>query len=380
MLGIDVLLEEQIHRVEGKRVGLITNPSGVDRNLVPTADRLADDPRVDLVQLYGPEHGIRGDAFAGEEVADGRDAVTGIPVQSLYGRRRRPSRETLERIDVLLFDIQDIGSRTYTYTSTLGESMTAAAEAGIPFVVLDRPNPLGGLLFEGAVIEKPYRSFIGWGPVPVSHGMTAGELAQYYNRVLGIGCRLEVVPMKGWKRSMIWEETGLTWVPTSPHIPHALQAHLYIATGMIGGVCDNVNEGVGYTLPFETIAAEFIDPGEFCDALNRARLPRIAFRPIVYEPYYFRFRGKRLRGVQLLLQDPAAFRPLHTALTLLTTLERLYPGRIEFKREEVFARHWGNKRILPMIRAGKSAEEIEASWSRELAVFARERAKCLIYR
>ena len=380
MLGIDVLLAERIELVEGKRVGLITNPSGVDGNLVLTADRLVADPRVELVQLYGPEHGIRGDAFAGDNVEDGTDPVTGIPVESLYGVRSRPTAESLGRIDVLLFDIQDIGSRTYTYVSTMGDAMKAAAAAGKPFIVLDRPNPIGGILYEGAIIEPQFRSGIGWGPTPVTHGMTAGELARFFNGELAIGCDLTVVPMKGWKRTMMWDDTGLHWVQTSTHIPHPLQAYLYVATGMLGGPCDNVNEGVGYTLPFETIAAEFIDPGPFAAALNEAGLPGVAFRPIVYKPYYFRFQDKRLAGVHLLLTDRGSFRPLHTALALLTTLQRLYPDDLKFRGEENFARHWGNKRILEAIRGGRSAEEIEASWADELEDFGRKRANYLIYR
>ncbi|MCZ6596125.1 MAG: DUF1343 domain-containing protein, partial [Planctomycetota bacterium] len=316
MLGIDVLLSERIELVQEKRVGLITNPSGVDARGVPTVDRLMRDARVELVQLFGPEHGIRGEVDAGDRIGDEIDPITGLAVESLYGASRRPSAESLAKIDVLLFDIQDVGSRTYTYVSTLGEAMIAATEAGVPVIVLDRPNPLGGEVFEGPVRDEEWKSFIGWGPVPVTHGLTVAELARLFDGEMDLGCELSVVPMKGWKRSMQWEDTGLTWVQTSPHIPHALQAHLYVSTGMIGGVTDNVNEGVGYTLPFETIAAEFLDPNAFAEAMNAAHLPGVRFRPIAYIPYYGRHQGLALRGARLELVDRRAFRPLRTAITV----------------------------------------------------------------
>ena len=379
-LGIDVLLNERIALVSGKRVGLVTNPSGVDGDLVPTADRLARDPRVKLVQLYGPEHGIRGAVSAGDSVKDSRDPETGIPVESLYGRNRRPKKESLSRLDVLLFDIQDVGSRTYTYASTLGEVMKGCAESGTPLVVLDRPNPLGGELFEGPLVQKQWKSFIGWGPTPVTHGMTFGELARFYKRELKIDCPLEIVKMQGWRRKMVWEDTGLTWVQTSPHIPHALQAHLYVATGMIGGIVKNVNEGVGYTLPFETIAAEFIEPGRFCSALRKQKLPGVRFRPISYKPSYFKFSGQLLHGVQILPDDYHSFRPLRTALTILCVLEKLYPGQVEYKGGRNFGIHWGRMDILKRIRKGWKPAAIEKAWSPELSDFAARRKAALLYR
>jgi len=378
-LGIEVLLDERIDLVAGKRVGLITNPSGVDGDLVPTADRLARDPRVNLVQLFGPEHGIRGEVAAGDTVGDEVDPVTGLPVMSLYGDTKRPSAAALARIDVLLFDIQDVGSRTYTYVSTLGEALYAAAEARKPVIVLDRPNPLGGELVEGPIREEQWKSFISWGPIPVVHGMTVGELAKLFNDQLKIGCELTVVPMKGWKRSMTWEDTGLVWTQTSPHIPHALQAHLYVATGMIGGIAKNVNEGVGYTLPFETLAAEFLDSRAFASAMNAERLPGVSFVPIAYKPFYGKYAGRPLRGVRLVLSDERAFRPLHTALTAMTVLERLYPGKVDYDAGRPFAIHWGNERILADVRKKKSAKEIEATWSAELSEFKRARLRYVLY-
>jgi len=378
-LGVDLLLTKQIDLIKGKRLGLITNASGVDGQLNLTADRLAQDKRVKLVQLYAPEHGIRGAEKAGRKLSDSRDRITGLPVQSLFGKQRAPTIASLKKIDLLIFDIQDVGSRTYTYTSTMGASMQAAARAKIPFVVLDRPNPLGGELFEGPIRARKHKSFIGWGPIPVSHGLTAGELARYYNKVLGIGCDLRVVKMEGWRRNMVWADTGLPWVPTSPGIPHALHAHLYIATGMVGGISKNVNEGVGTTMPFETIAAKFIDPVRFSAALTAAELPGIRFRPISYRPYYSRFRGQLLHGVQLMPTNNHLLRPLRTALTILVTLERLYPKQMKFREARSYARVWGNLEVMKRVKAGEDVATIEASWAADLKGFAERRASILLY-
>jgi uncharacterized protein YbbC (DUF1343 family) len=378
-LGIDVLLASRADLVAGKRVGLITNPSGVDAELVPTVDRLARDPRVKLVQLFGPEHGIRGAVKAGDAVKSEVDPVTGLPVESLYGSSQRPSAAALARIDVLLFDIQDIGSRTYTYVSTLGEALIGAAAAGKPVIVLDRPNPLGGELVEGPIREERWKSFVSWGPIPIVHGMTVGELARFFNAELELGCDLTVVPMEGWRRGMQWEDTGLIWTQTSPHIPHVLQAHLYVATGMIGGVSKNVNEGVGSTLPFEALAADFMDGRAFATAVNKEKLPGVRFVPIAYAPSYGRFEKQALEGVRLVLVERETFRPLHTALTAMAVLERLYPGKVEYEAGRPFAIHWGTERVLEELRAGKSAAEIEAGWAEELAAFRTRRAPYLLY-
>lgn len=379
-LGIDVLLDGDAALLAGKRVGLITNPSGVDGNLVPTADRLFRDERIRLVRLFGPEHGIRGDAWAGDSVKDDRDPVTGLPVESLYGDRKRPSDAALADVDVMVFDIQDVGSRTYTYVSTLGEAMIACAGARKPLVVLDRPNPLGGLSFEGPVMREAWKSFIGWSAIPVTHGMTAGEIARFYAGEVPIACDLHVVMMDGWTRAMTFDDTGLTWVQTSPHIPHALSATVYVATGMLGGCVDNVNEGVGYTMPFETLAAEFIDPQTFAAALSDAGLPGVRFVPVAYRPFYGKFKDRPLRGARLVVDDPHAFRPVRTALAAMTTLQRLYPKDWKPQEGRTFNTHWGDPDLLDLVRAGKSVEQIEAHYASELAEFGKRREKYLLYR
>lgn len=382
-LGIDVLLapgSPHLALVAGKRIGLITNPSGVDSHLVPTADRLARDPRTALVQLYGPEHGIRGEVAAGEKVEDARDPVTGLPVQSLYGSTRRPTPESLARIDVLLFDIQDIGSRTYTYISTLGEAMQACAASGKPLVVLDRPEPLGGRLSEGPVMPERWRSFIGWGPMPVTHGMTVGEVARFFKGSLGIGCDLHVVPMRGWRRGMSWADTGLAWTQTSPHIPGVLQAQLYVATGMVAMSTTNLSDGVGTTLPFEVVAADFLDGPRLAAELDAQGLPGVRFQALAVKPFYGAFKDRPLRGVRLHLTDAHAFEPLRTAVTILAVIERLHPGRIAWADEATLGRHWGETTLPARLGAGERVEDIMAGWRAGMQDFLAARQAALLYR
>lgn len=381
-LGVDVLLESDsayLSLVEGKRVGLITNQSGVDSALVPTVDRLARDSRVSLVRLFGPEHGIRGEVPAGEKVADDRDPQTGVRVVSLYGKDRKPSKAALEGVDILMFDIQDVGSRTYTYISTLGEAMRACAETQTPLVVLDRPNPLSGTHFEGPMIEDRFRSFIGWGPMPVTHGMTLGEAARFFNDQLKIGCTLHVVPMRGWKRSMIWDDTGLSWTITSPHIPSVTQAYLYATTGMVSATFQGVSDGVGSTMPFEVIGAEFIDASNLERTLQVLNLPGVRFQAIYYKPFYGPFKDKPLRGVRLRLTDPRAYRPIRTSIAILTTLQAMYPEKLVFKDERPVGIHWGNTELRRQLEAGLGSDAIIDSWRSDNIEFEAARQRALIY-
>jgi len=381
-LGVDVLLESDsayLSLVEGKRVGLITNQSGVDSALVPTVDRLARDSRVSLVRLFGPEHGIRGEVPAGEKVADDRDPQTGVRVVSLYGKDRKPSKAALEGVDILMFDIQDVGSRTYTYISTLGEAMRACAETQTPLVVLDRPNPLSGTHFEGPMIEDRFRSFIGWGPMPVTHGMTLGEAARFFNDQLKIGCTLHVVPMRGWERSMIWDDTGLSWTITSPHIPSVTQAYLYATTGMVSATFQGVSDGVGSTMPFEVIGAEFIDASNLERTLQVLNLPGVRFQAIYYKPFYGSFKDKPLRGVRLRLTDPRAYRPIRTSIAILTTLQAMYPEKLVFKDERPVGIHWGNTELRRQLEAGLGSDAIIDSWRSGNIEFEAARQRALIY-
>lgn len=383
-LGIDVLVSERLDLLHGKKIGLVTHPAGVDSTWMPTVDRLVSLAKAHdfkVVQLYGPEHGIRGFMGPGEKQDGAVDPHTKIPVETLFGlgKRGRPSKASLARLDVVLVDLQDLGSRTYTYVSTLGEVMTAAKEAGKPVIVLDRPNPYGGLVYEGPVLPGHLKSFIGWGPFPVTHGMTIAEVARFYNEVVGIGCELTIVPMKGWRREMTWVDTGLLWVPTSPAIPDIESAWLYTATGMIGGIAQNVSEGVGTTLPFEQLGAEFIDAVAFAKELESRKLPGVRFRAVTYRPASFKFKGKVLHGVHIAVTDPRAFRPIKVSLALMTALEKLYPGQALYEEGGTIPRHWGTSRLLPMVQAKKSADAIEATWKTELEAFGEARSKVLLY-
>jgi len=383
-LGIDVLVAERLDLLRGKKVGLVTHPAGVDATWMPTVDRLvsvAKDNDFKVVRLYGPEHGIRGFMGPGEKQDGAVDPHTKIPVETLFGlgKKGRPSKAALDRLDVIVVDLQDLGSRTYTYISTLGEVMQAAKDAGKPVIVLDRPNPYGGLVFEGPILPKSAKSFIGWAPMPVTHGMTIGEVARYYNEILGVGADLTIVPMKGWRRDMTWIDTGLLWVPTSPAIPHVESAWLYTATGMIGGIADNVSEGVGTTLPFEQVGAEWVDAVLLAKELEGKKLPGVRFRAVTYRPASFKFKGKVLHGVHVVVTDPRAFRPIKVALGLMTALEKLWPEQAVYHGDGSIIRHWGTTKVLSMARAKKSVEAIEATWEKDLEAFGAERAKVLMY-
>lgn len=378
-LGIDVLLDERIELVRGKRLGLLTHAAGVDGRLVPTADRLARDERVKLLRLFSPEHGIRGDVPAGDAVDDARDRVTGLPVVSLYGAQRRPDAAALAGLDALVVDMQDVGARCYTYISSLGEVMAACAAADLRVIVLDRPNPRGGLEFDGPLREERWKSFIGWGPIPVTHGLTMGEMARLYRRELGLDVALDVVPMTGWTRGMLWEDTGLSWTQTSPHIPSALAAHVYVATAMVASSTTNVSDGVGSTAPFELLGAEFVDPRALRLALEEARIAGLRFQEHSWRPFYGAFAGKTLHGVRLLVDDPARLRPARAALAFLVTLRDLYPDALAWQTPEVVARHWGEERFLERLRAGDSAAQVAEDWDEGLARFAALREAVALY-
>ena len=303
-LGIDVLRERNFDVLQGKRVGLITNPTGVDRFLKSTVDILFEAENVTLVALYGPEHGVRGDVRAGAKISDDKDPITGVPVYSLYGSTRRPNKEMLKGIDVLVYDIQDIGCRSYTYISTMGLAMEACAEYGIEFVVLDRPNPLGGEKVEGCLTEDGNISFVSQFKIPYVYGLTCGELAMMLNKegMLEGTCNLTVVPMEGWERSMNFSQTGLQWILTSPHVPEAVSSHFYVTTGILGEL-SVVSIGVGYTLPFQLVATDSIQAEVLANRLNAMNLAGVHFRPIYIKPYYSVGKEMDYQGVQIHITD-----------------------------------------------------------------------------
>ncbi len=332
--GLEVLVERDFDLLRGKRVGLITNATGVDHNLVSIVDIFHQAEQVNLVALFGPEHGVRGDHDAGAYVESYVDERTGIPVYSLYGPTRKPTSGMLDGIDVLVYDIQDIGVRSYTYISTMGLTMEAAAAKGIEYVVLDRPNPLGGNRVEGNLAEEGYFSFVSQYAIPYVHGLTVAELAVMLNGegMLegGESMELAVVPMENWHRSMTFEDTGLHWVPTSPHIPHARSPIFYVATGIFGEL-QILSEGVGYTLPFEIFGAEWIDADKLAANLNARGFPGVIFRPVSWRPFYGRDQGKRLQGVQIHVTDYSQLNLTALGYHFLEAHHELYPDKNPFE-------------------------------------------------
>ncbi|MDZ7264645.1 MAG: DUF1343 domain-containing protein [candidate division KSB1 bacterium] len=378
--GIDVLIEKQRHLIEGKRLGLITNPTGITRQFKSTIDALNEIPGVKLVALFGPEHGVRGDIPGGERVSSYQDKKTGITVYSLYGETYKPTPEMLNGIDVLLYDIQDIGSRAYTYIYTMAYAMEAARDARIPFVVLDRPNPLGGNRVEGNVLDPKFKSFIGLYPIPYIYGMTVGELAQLFNKEFGINCNLTVVPLEGWTRDMTYEDTGLMWVPTSPHVPHPETAYLVAAIGCIGEL-GTISEGVGTPSPFEFIGAPWMDGDKLAEELNARKLPGVYFRPTYFRPFYLRFIKEQCGGVQIHILDKTAFEPAAVQVHILTAIKKLFPEKNIFDTPRIssFDRAYGTDEVRKAVLRGDAAEKIIASWQEQLEKFKRVRTKYLIY-
>ena len=339
--GIEVLRSKGFEGLTGKNVGLVTNPSGVDSHLESTVDILFEAPEVNLVALYGPEHGVRGNAYAGDKVADSRDSKTGLPVYSLYGATRKPTPQMLEGIDVMVYDIQDVGVRSYTFISTLGLVMEACAEKGIEVVVLDRPNPLGGNKIEGCYVEQPFNSFVSQYKIPYIYGLTVGELAVLVNEEgLNRGqkgnqpparCKLTVVPMEGWTRDMLYEDTGLPWVLPSPNIPFKDSPMYYAASGVCGELYGFMNIGVGYTLPFQLFGALWLDPDKLKARLERYELPGISFRTIWYKPYFGSLAGKHVKGLQFFFTDYEKARVTETQFYVMQAVAELYPDKRAFE-------------------------------------------------
>jgi uncharacterized protein YbbC (DUF1343 family) len=374
--GIEVLLSEQISLIRGKRVGLITNHTGVDRRLRHDIDLIAAAPEVKLTALFSPEHGIRGASQAGEKVQSSIDAKTGVPVHSLYGETRRPTAAMLKDVDILVYDIQDIGSRFYTYISTLGECMQAAGERKIPLIILDRPNPLGGNVIEGPRLDPAFRSFVGAYAIPIRYGLTAGELAGWIKTQLKLDLELSVVKMKHWTREQWYEETNLIWVPPSPNIPTMASALAYPGMCLFEGT--NLSEGRGTTTPFEVVGAPWIDGIKLAERLNTQALPGVLFRPVSFTPTLSKFSGETCQGVQLHVADRTLFRPLPTALAIIEDIRRNYPGQFEFKSTH-FDRLAGSDAIRKALERDQPAAAIVREWETDLRGFEIERKKLFLY-
>ncbi len=375
--GIEVLQKNNFAPLQNKKVGLITNPTGVDARLKSTVDILFEAPEVELVALFGPEHGVRGNIAAGEKVDYRIDSITGLPVFSLYGKTRKPTPEMLEGIDILVYDIQDIGSRSYTFISTLGLAMEAAAENDIEFMVLDRPNPLGGNKFEGPIVRPEFSSFVSQYPIPYVHGFTVGELAQFLNenRLPGnqLKCHLTIIKMRGWEREMDFGETGLPWVLSSPHIPYAHTSFFYPASGILGELYV-LNIGVGYTLPFQLFGADWLDAERLAKNLGALNLPGILFRPIHYKPYYSTFKGQEIEGVQVHLTDVERAPLSLIQFYVLQELHKLYPEKNVFElcdpaRLSMFDKVCGTDKVRKQFSKRFLVSDILELWTGEAREF-----------
>lgn len=380
MTGLDALERDNFTALEGKRVGLITNATGVSRNLVSNIDLLHRAENVNLVALFGPEHGVRGDISAGDYVETYVDEKTGITVYSVYGATRKPTQEMLDGIDVLIYDIQDVGSRSYTFISTMGLAMEAAAEKGIEFWVLDRPNPLGGKI-EGNITEPEFISFVSQFEIPYVYGMTSGELARMLNGegmlTDGLEVELTVIPMENWNRSMTFQDTGLPWVPTSPHIPHRHTAVYYTATGIVGEL-QTLSEGVGYTMPFEIMGAPWVDSHAMTDRMNALGLDGVTFRPITWRPYYGRNQGEVLHGVQFYIDDVSNISIMSLQFLFMQEHHALYPEHNPFEttpaRLRMFDRVAGSDKVRELFTENFRYEDVEPFLTKDVDSF-RERSR-----
>lgn len=382
--GIEVLRADGFKLLEGKRVGLTTNPTGVDSNLKSTIDILWEAENVNLVALYGPEHGVRGNVHAGDVVDNEVDKKTGLKMYSLYGKTKKPNKEMMDEIDVMVYDIQDNGCRSYTYISTMGMLMEACIEHDKELIVLDRPNPLGGEKIEGCLVEDGYISFVSQFKIPYLYGQTPGELALYLNATdYENKCKLTVVEMKGWERDMTWDETGLEWIVASPHVPHGQSAVFYPVTGIFGEF-GYISIGVGYTLPFEVMGAPWISADTLAEAMNALELPGLEFRPIYYKPYYSTFQGELCQGVQIHILDYEKARLSEVQFLVVQELMRLWPEKDWFqlcnqKRFGMFDKVCGTNKIREMFGKRYQWEDIREYWYKDVEAYREASSKYYLY-
>ncbi|MBI4508698.1 MAG: DUF1343 domain-containing protein [Deltaproteobacteria bacterium] len=389
--GLQRVLAEEGRVLRGKRIGLLVNPTSVDEKLGHVVDLLHARSDVDLRCLFGPEHGVRGDAQDMVGVMEARDSVTGLPMYSLYGRTEEslhPLPQMLVGLDAVVFDMQDIGSRYYTYVWTLLHMMQACAKLGIEVIVLDRPNPIGGVEVEGGTMGDEYRSFVGRAKIPNRHGMTAGEIALMVNETEAIGCPLEIVPMSGWKREMHFDQTGLPWVLPSPNMPTLDTALVYPGMCLVEGT--ELSEARGTTRPFELVGAPFVSFAEaraLAEMLHGEDLPGVRFRPAVFTPTFHKFAHKRCGGVQLHVQDRRVFRPYRTGVAVIRAFRQMWPKQFHWrKREYEFVKVkpaidllTGGPEVREGIDAGNSLDAIASTWRAAETDLARQRTRWLLY-
>jgi uncharacterized protein YbbC (DUF1343 family) len=380
-LGVDVLRDQNFAPLANQRVGLVANPASVDGNLIPTVDVLRGEKNVNLVALYGPEHGVWGDEYAGDKVDDRKDPTTGLPVFSLYGKTRKPTPEMLAGIDVLVFDLQDIGSRSYTYISTLQTCMEACAENNKTFVVLDRPNPLGGNRIEGGGVDPKLKSFVSHLDVPYLHGMTMGELAKMVQATqFPSYAKLVVIPMQGWTRDMVWDDTGLRWMPTSPHIPQSTSTWAYAATG-VAGELSAISNGVGYTLPFEIVGSPKTDGAQLAEALRKfwPESPALRFRPVRFKPFYATFKTEPCQGVQILADPRTAPSLLEINYRLLEAMDAPALLAGAEKRFEMFDKVSGTDEARRILMEKGDLKPLFDRWKQKSEAFREKRKGWLLY-
>jgi uncharacterized protein YbbC (DUF1343 family) len=384
--GLEVLLESRLELLAGQRVGLVVNPTSVDRELRHAVDLLHARHGVNLTALFGPQHGIRGETQDNMIEWEGfADARAGLPVYSLYGDTRVPYPEMLANVDTLVFDMQDVGTRIYTFIYTLAHCMQAAARDGKRVVVLDRPNPINGRAVDGNVLDPEYASFVGLFPIPTRHGMTVAELARMFNADFGIGCDLEVVPMEGWRREMWYDDTGLPWVFPSPNMPTLDTATVF--PGMVHVEGTLVSEGRGTTRPFELVGAPHVDPYALVASLEREEIPGCRLRPCSFQPTFQKHAGRLCGGLQIHVTDRERFPAVLTGIAILRAIYALAPERFEWKQPPYEYVHdrlpfdviAGTNRVREQIVAGTSLSEFETGWREGIAAFERQRQPSLLY-
>jgi uncharacterized protein YbbC (DUF1343 family) len=386
--GLDVWVEQGFSALKGKRVGAIVNPTSVDSRFRHLADLLVKTPGVTLAALFGPEHGIRGEAQYMVAVDDARDRRTGVPVHSLYGstfESLSPRPEWLAGLDALVFDIQDVGSRYYTYVYTMALAMKVAAKVKVPFFVLDRPNPLGGVAIEGNLVGERYRSFVGLYPIPTRHGMTAGELARLFNAEFGLGCDLTVVPCEGWRREMFWPDTGLPFISPSPNMPTPDTALVY--PGMCLGEGTTVSEGRGTCRPFEQFGAPWLDSEALVSRLEKERLPGVIFRPVGFTPTFDKFRGESCTGAFIHVTDRLTFQSLRTGIAIFQAVHDVGGGKFGWRGDAyefvedvpAFDLLCGTDQVRRGIEEGWPLDRLMEGFTSQAAAFGKQRGAYLLY-
>ena len=385
-LGIDRLLGPDRRLIAGRRIGVVCNPASIDGAFRHTADLLVEDPEVTVAALFGPQHGFRSDLQDNMiETPHARDARRKVPIFSLYSETREPTAAMLEGLDALIVDLQDVGTRVYTYIYTMANCMRAAARHGVKVIVCDRPNPIGGEEVEGDLLQERWTSFVGQFPIPLRHGMTIGELARLFNEAFAINCDLEVVPLEGWRRAMYHDETGLPWVIPSPNLPTLDSAIVYPGAVLFEGT--KLSEGRGTTRPFELIGAPWIDGERLAEAMNGRGLPGVHFRPVFFEPTFQKHARTTCGGCQIHVTDRRVFRPLRTAIELIDEFRSEDPDRFAWREPPYEYEHdkepidilYGSDRLRTALGSGAGIEGLIAGWAPEEEAFRRQRQKFLLY-